>query len=314
MLGYFTYYTSIYDRHERRFDDEELLLGKADNANREFGNTHRHLVENSVGFYAQDDWKIRPRLTLNFGLRYDINGNVRDRNNQEANFFPDRGLVQVGQGINGSTTSITTTSDLTWASPGTFSATAGRPCVGAILSLTMWPISATLASPYSFGQADAGLFTQPNLGNVSVSNLGDVAAAISRVAPNDPAATCYDPNTGGRLYLFRSRQSIGPSSRSTHRSDAFSVVNDFKTPCYHNFNVSLQNELFRNNVLTVTYSGQRGEICLINRDLERPSAGQPERTPTRPSSGANFRISARDPDEQSGHLPVRQPADFLQPA
>ena len=57
---------------------EELLLGKADNANRAFGDTHRHLVQNSVGFYAQDDWKIQPRLTLSFGLRYDINGNLRD--------------------------------------------------------------------------------------------------------------------------------------------------------------------------------------------------------------------------------------------
>ncbi len=78
---------------------EELLLGKADNANRAFGDTHRHLVENSVGFYIQDDWKINPRFTLTFGLRYDIFGNLRDRDNVAANFFPDAGLLQVGSQI-----------------------------------------------------------------------------------------------------------------------------------------------------------------------------------------------------------------------
>jgi outer membrane receptor protein involved in Fe transport len=71
LLGYFSYYTSI-SGDPIQDSIEELLLGKADNAKRAFGDTHRHLIQNSVGFYAQDDWKIKPRLTVSFGLRYDI--------------------------------------------------------------------------------------------------------------------------------------------------------------------------------------------------------------------------------------------------
>jgi outer membrane receptor protein involved in Fe transport len=26
----------------------------------------------NTGFYAQDEWKVSPRLTLNLGLRYDL--------------------------------------------------------------------------------------------------------------------------------------------------------------------------------------------------------------------------------------------------
>jgi len=56
---------------------------------------------------------------------------------------------------------------------------------------------------------------------------------------------------------------FGPNPAGTPPFNAFSVVQNFKTPRYHNFNLSLQNELFHNNVLTVTYSGQRGRDLII---------------------------------------------------
>ena len=34
---------------------------------------------NRVGFFAQDDWKLHPKLTLNLGLRFDYNGNPVDQ-------------------------------------------------------------------------------------------------------------------------------------------------------------------------------------------------------------------------------------------
>ncbi|MSV29165.1 MAG: hypothetical protein EXQ52_10555 [Bryobacterales bacterium] len=39
-----------------------------------------------LGYYVQDDWKISPRLTLNFGLRYEIATRWEDRDGQYANF------------------------------------------------------------------------------------------------------------------------------------------------------------------------------------------------------------------------------------
>ncbi|MGH9550444.1 MAG: TonB-dependent receptor domain-containing protein, partial [Terriglobales bacterium] len=274
LLGYFTYYTSMPGDPVQN-SIEELLLGKADNANRAFGDTHRHLVQNSVGFYAQDDWKIKPRLTLTFGLRYDVFGNLRDRDNVAANFFPDRGLVQVGNGISRlydvDYRDLGPRAGFAWDIWGN-----GKTALRGGYSLTYdVPNFAVLASPYSLAGASAGAFTQPNLGLFSVSISSDVGlGGGSGLPPNDPASTCFDPvSQTGDYVCFSQGPVFGPSPTGEPPFDAYSVVKNFKTPRAHNYSLSLQQEVAHNNVLTVGYSGQRGQDLTVNRDLNASPLG-----------------------------------------
>jgi hypothetical protein len=46
----------------------------------------KHWVQNNYGGYANDNWHIMPRLTLNLGLRYDALPHTYERFNQFANF------------------------------------------------------------------------------------------------------------------------------------------------------------------------------------------------------------------------------------
>jgi hypothetical protein len=288
-LGYFSYYAPITGGVQD--DVEQLLLGKADLADRDFGDTHRHIYQNSVGFYLQDDWKAKPRLTLNYGLRYEINGTMRDTANKEANFIVGRGLVQVGQGTNGIHNvdygDFGPHLGFSWDVFGH-----GTTAVRGGYSLTYdVPNFAAFASPYSFAHAHTGVFDQPNLGVFSVSNLSDVAGGGgSLLPPNDPTTSCYDPTTHSGDYIcFDSAVNgplYGPDPTGTPPFNAFSVVNDFKTPRYHNFNLSIQDQLFRNNVLTLAYSGQRGRDLLIYHDLNASPLGSPC---TSPSSCDPFR-------------------------
>src|SRR4029079_11445136 len=47
-------------------------------------------------FYAQDEWKIRPNLTMNFGLRYEYFGVLHDVNNKAVIFDISKGDVVAG--------------------------------------------------------------------------------------------------------------------------------------------------------------------------------------------------------------------------
>src|SRR5215469_6380093 len=291
-LGYFAYpgYSPITDPSTGyavpggQQDVEQLLLGKADLADRSFGNTHRHITQNSVGFYAQDDWKIKPRLTISYGLRYEINGTVRDTNDLEANFFADRGLVQVGKGISGAYNvdyrNFGPHAGFAWDVFGN-----GRVALRGGYSLTHDVANfGALASPYSLARARTGLFTQQNLGFFNVSNESDVASFGGSGLPppltnNVLGQGCFDPVAKVGDYICFDSATVGPlfgpNPTGVPPFNAFSVVPNFKTPHYQSFNLSVQSELFRNNVLTLTYAGQRGGDLIIYHDLNASPLGSP---------------------------------------
>jgi hypothetical protein len=87
----------------------DLALGYAATAARSPTAPNFHVRYNSIGAYAQDDWKITSHLTLNLGVRYEDFLPVTDTRNIISNWiYPSaanpNGTIQVaGQGGSGST-------------------------------------------------------------------------------------------------------------------------------------------------------------------------------------------------------------------
>lgn len=75
-----------------------LLLGLPNRTFRAPGNPVTYTRTTSYDFYVQDDWKVSPSLTLNAGLRYELNIPLIEKSNNIGSFDPNTGrLVQAGR-------------------------------------------------------------------------------------------------------------------------------------------------------------------------------------------------------------------------
>ena len=94
--------------------------------------------------FLQDDWHVKPRLTVNLGIRYELNTVPKERDNLIGNFDPTLGPVQVGSGsynsaYNGDHNNFAPRLAL----PGICSVTAKRFCAWAAASSTSRPALTT---------------------------------------------------------------------------------------------------------------------------------------------------------------------------
>lgn len=75
----------------------DLLLGLPVQTQRQVGTNLSNLSSTYYGFFIQDDWRISRRLTLNLGLRYDLNKPPTEADGRWANFVPSEGrLIAAG--------------------------------------------------------------------------------------------------------------------------------------------------------------------------------------------------------------------------
>ena len=87
------------------YEPSELLVGGVDNYSVGYQNGFYGEINQEDGFFAQDDWRITRRLTLNLGIRYDLLTWPYEMHNRMSSFDVNTGTVLLA-GQNGVPKSI----------------------------------------------------------------------------------------------------------------------------------------------------------------------------------------------------------------
>lgn len=81
----------------------DMLLGLPISASGALGDSSQILRTTYYGAYIQDDWRMTPNLTFNFGLRYEYAAPPTETRGKALAFAPDLGsIIYAGKGLRGS--------------------------------------------------------------------------------------------------------------------------------------------------------------------------------------------------------------------
>jgi hypothetical protein len=191
-------------------------------------------------YFAQDTWKLRPNLTLDFGLRYEYTGSPE--NNL---LFP--AIVPV-QGFNGATTASFVPEQPNKNNWG--------PRVGFAYTPHFW--SGLFGQDKTVIRAGFGMFYDSFF-----TNIIDNSAASS---PNvvSPLLTGLKTQNAGRGLATASQQFTALNPTPNPRTAVTTIVNNLKAPTILQWNFDIQRELGAQFTLTASYVGTRGERLFAN--------------------------------------------------
>jgi hypothetical protein len=233
----------------------DFVTGNVRDWSLQFGDPARVVSMKSFGLFAQDDYRISRRVTLNLGLRYDVTYPIKEAHDLLANYVPSQGIVQVGHGISQpyktNYNNFSPRFGVAWDVFGS-GKTVVRSGFGMIY--VQPSIRTFMFSGGGLNLNPSGLpkiITDPNGNNTSVPANGTITTFFVSGAPT--SAINWQPIGG----------SIFPVSQTNTCSAAvpcnvFGVDQNLKTPYVMQWNLNIQQALTPTTLLQVAYVGNRG--------------------------------------------------------
>jgi len=240
------------------------------------GNSIRHVTINSFGGFVQDDWHVSQHLTVNLGVRYDLNGVIHEDNNNLANFIPydaqghysttaALGIMQVGKGIDapyrGDHNNFSPRLGLSWDPWGR-----GKTVIraGGGITYEIPHLSVFLGQNGVNNASTAGINVIPTAASTGIPGAnGTIAASAVNVS-----GSSLNWSLAGPVFDTSINCSATPC-------DILAADRNLRTPYVLTWNVNIQQALTSSTSLQVGYVGNRGVKLYSVRDINQVDPNSP---------------------------------------
>ncbi|HEY1253142.1 MAG TPA: TonB-dependent receptor, partial [Terracidiphilus sp.] len=243
-----------------------------------------HLRQTLESVYAQDDWKLTPKLTVNLGLRWEYGSPYSEQNNYISNFDP------VAQTVDTITPGVTAGNGVT---PVTGGGVYGKtlvnpdltdyaPRIGFAYSITP---STVLRGGFGTGYVH---YTRAGSGDILAINAPQ--AQFASVNQNNlkptPTNQCSTPLPAQIIAIGKTTQTCYATASQGFPSGLVTAFNpatdnitwipkDTKDSYVESYFLGVQRQLAKNSLLDIAYVGNRGLHLqgFLNGNQENPSQG-----------------------------------------
>jgi len=252
---------------------EDFFAGLPSDGSQLIGNPKIRLISKVFGVFAQDDYRLTPKLMVNLGLRWSYASPFHEPKNAVGNFDPTLGLVQQGQSSVGST--LVKPDYKNWSPRIGFAYDVtgkGTTVIrgGASILYSMFSVAPFTGNP--------GIANTPGTSFVNIPTGACKAAA--------PAGTSCSTYGGSILNLspFIAGSTLNwngvvfpavstPIVNAAKPVSIGSVDPNLKTPYVYNWSFGVQHAFATNTSLDVEYVGTRAGNLIGNVDLNQAPLG-----------------------------------------
>jgi hypothetical protein len=242
---------------------EDFIAGVPSDGRLFVGDSHRQVSFWSYAAFIQDDWRVSGRLSVNIGLRYELNTVLKEANNLLGNFDPNIGLAQVGQQIkspyNGDHSNFAPRLGVAWDLTGQ-----GKTVLRAGGSVIYE------VPHFSAFIGQFNLNNDPGTIGINIVPTGAVGVApgggrITAGVQSVPGAN-LNWTVAGPVFAV-SNVDCSPATGSP--CDVFSVDRNLRTPYVISWNLNLQHAFSDNLSLQVGYVGNHGKKLYSITDINQ---------------------------------------------
>ncbi len=302
----------------------DFLFGARNNYSLNLNNEVNYLRYWHMG-YIQDDWKVRPKLTVNMGLRYEFVTPNYEQNNNLLNYDPvNQRLLHAGTG--------TDVVDTTQGHVYTLHYVGGNSLTDrALVNPDYKDFAPRIGFAYqahpetviraAYGISYAHLFRFGGEGLLAYNGPNNFDATINQT-PGQGLCVATAGSVAGSLGLdpstcFRRTQDgyesnfDGPVNFSTQKAQTRYQPQNFKTPYVQAYQLSVQQEFPQNFTLEIAYVGDHAVHVAALEDFNQANLCPPGDVPASAPGGCTATLQQRRPVSAFTDILTTTNAGFL---